>query len=598
MLDKALFRLKGVRPLLLLHGWLSLMQAAAIVIQAISLSKGITMLFHGQSPTETLKPLLLFALAFAARHTLVWLQRKSAGHFAETYSKNLRLKLLERLFERGPAYASLYGSGRLVTISLDGIQRFRTYLELTIPRALDMVVITFTLLGCIYWFDPISGLILTVTMPVLIIFFILLGYAARSMADKEWRAYQILSHHFTDALRGLETLRFLRRSRSYANNIDRVSNQYRLATMRTLRVAFLSSFALDFFSTLSVAFVAVSLGLRLINGNIGLEAALAILLLAPEYFTPVRMLGADYHASLDGKEAWHAVRDMLSTSTQTDKHSLEVHDQKRKLNAKNHDKQLTPRLPGFSTSKLTLAQISVHNDEQILQLSDITATAAYDVKKIGIVGMSGAGKTTLLQLISGWLQPSSGSIMINDTPLTGDIKTRWQQQLAFIPQHPYIFSGTLADNIRFYDPLITDKQIERVLVQTGLDEIVQQLPEGIHTQIGEGGRTFSGGQAQRIALARALAGNRSVLLLDEPTAHLDIQTELELKQTMLSVFKDRRVFLATHRLHWMKDMDWIWVLKDGRLVGEGTHMQLIAHNSYYRELFQAATGGASIEKQN
>lgn len=635
MMDRSIFRLKGVRPVMLLLAICSLLQAAAVIGQSLWLAEAVTLLFSGRPGGEAVRPLVWFAASFVLRHTFAWLERIIAGTLAEHTSERVRQRLLERLFALGPGYASRHGSGRLVTLALDGVTRFRTYLELTLPRMLDMAFITLPLLLIVYTMDATSGVILTVTMPVLIAFFILLGLTARKLADRQWKSYQVLSHHFTDSLRGLETLRFLGLSRGYAAAVEKVSDQYRSATVRTLRVAFLSSFALDFFSTLSVAFVAVSLGLRLIHGGIGLETALAVLLIAPEYYTPVRMLGSDYHASLDGKEAWGTIRRVLDGEPSGGQNGQDPDlawmekDTEGGADAgftgtepdpaANMGTKMSGRGDGGeegtgstaaasfndgaasglrrsetnSGAVIELINVEVQGDEGEPRLSGLTAAIGKEVRKVGIVGMSGAGKTTLLNLLGGFLEPSSGTVLVDGRPLAGEVKREWQRQLTYIPQHPYLFSGTLADNVRFYEPDSTDEQVMQALEAVGLGSLVRQLPRGIHERIGEGGRTLSGGQAHRVALARALAGGRSVLLLDEPTAHLDIETELELKETMLSVFGSRYVFLATHRLHWMKEMDWIWVLKDGRLAESGTHEQLKARSGFYRELLEATWGRGS-----
>jgi len=597
-MDRKLLSIRGIKPALLVIGMLSLIQALAIIGQALSLAEAVTLLFQGGAAEKALGPLLRFAAALAARHTAVWLQRLYAGRFAEHTGESLRSRLTVRLFERGPAYAARTGSGRIVTLTLDGIDRFRTYLELTIIRTTDMALVTALLLVAIYRLDVTSGLILTFTMPVLIGFFILLGFAARRMADKQYRNFQMLAHHFTDVLRGLATLKFLGRSRDYAQVVEQVSDRYRSATMRTLRVAFLSSFALDFFSTLSVAFVAVGLGLRLIGGGIGLEAALAVLLLAPEYFLPVRMLGSDYHASLDGKEAWAAIREVVGDDRCTDGHErsddgyngsqVEFHHTNVPDTTLDHATGTTADAPWIE-----LSDVSVSGDEGMSRLSGITASLNHNHRKIGIVGMSGAGKTTLLNLLGGFLEPVSGQVRIGGQLLAGDAKLMWQRQLSLIPQSPYLFSASLADNVRFYEPDASDEQVQQALADVGLEEMVATFPHGIHERIGEGGRTLSGGQTHRVALARALVGQRSVWLLDEPTAHLDVETELELKETMLELFAGRRVFLATHRLHWMKEMDWIWVLKDGELAEAGTHEQLLAYRGVYRSMVEAAMGEVS-----
>lgn len=576
-MDKELFRLQGIRPVMLLLAGLSLLQSVAIIGQALLLAKAITILFEGQAVELAYQPLALFLLMVAARHTIVWLQKKVAGRFAEASSEYLRQNVLARLFERGPRFAASEGSGKLVTLVLEGVDRVRTYVELSVPRTLDMALVTFPLLAFIYTQDIISGLILTVTMPVLIGFFIVLGLAARKQADKQWRSYRMLSHHFTDSLRGLATLRFLGRSKEHGETVGRVSDQYRSATMRTLRVAFTSSLALDFFSMLSVAFVAVGLGLRLIEGNFGFETALVILILAPEYFLPVRMLGTDYHASLDGKEALGNIRAIMD----------DTDGQKDEADSTGSHKAL----PDVLNKTITLSDIRVVGDDGRELLGDVSAELDSSMKRVGIVGASGAGKSTLLGVLGGFSDPESGVLQIDGQPISGDAKQEWQRQIAYIPQHPYLFSQSLADNIRFYEPEATSEQVEQVIREVGLSDLVDSLPNGCDELIGEGGRMLSGGQAQRVALGRALLGNRPVILLDEPTAQLDIETEWELKQTMLSVFGDRRVFLATHRLHWMRDMDWIWVVDEGRLVEVGTFDQLVAQKgTFYRLLTAGARG--------
>ncbi|TKH33981.1 thiol reductant ABC exporter subunit CydD [Paenibacillus polymyxa] len=582
-MDKAWFELKGIRPVMLLLAALSLLQGAAVIAQAIFLAKAVTVLFNKNPLVMAWPSLALFFAAFAVRHTMIWLQRRTAGRFAEAAGASLRERLLARLFERGPGFAAQEGSGKLVTLALDGVDRFRNYLEISIPRIIDMMAVTLLVLVYVFTLDMISGVILTTTMPILVGFFILLGLAARKQADKQWRSYRLLSHHFTDSLRGLQTLRFLGRSRAHGESVGKVSDQYRTATMRTLRVAFLSSFALDFFSMLSVAFVAVGLGLRLISGSVGLEAALAVLILAPEYFMPIRQLGSDYHASLDGKEAWGAIRSILVAEDET----IEP-------NTAN-DKGLD--ITGQDILKLS--DVCFLNEDGSARLEHVSASAEPHMNMIGIVGASGAGKTTLLSLLGGFTDPTSGELILNGCRLSVDTKAEWQRHIAYIPQHPYLFSATLADNIRFYEPEASNQQVEWAIDAVGLRELVNGLPGGLDEPIGEAGRTLSGGQAQRIALARALLSNRPIILLDEPTAHLDIETEWELKQTILSVLKHKRMFLATHRLHWMPDMDCVWMMNQGRLEEVGSHQQLVAQKGeYYRLLTGMSEGGDGRYESN
>lgn len=554
-------------------GWISLfavIQAIAVAAQALSLSRAITILFYGGALELAAHALLLFVAAALLKQGAVWLQQQTAGKFAVSTSLHWREVLLRQLFRSGPVQAASQGSGKLITLVLEGVDKFRNYLELALPRMLNMLLITLPLLGVIYMLDLASGIILTITMPILIAFFILLGLAARKQAGKQWSSFRLLAHHFTDSLRGLETLRFLGRSREHGRTVELVSSRYRTALMRTLRVAFLSSFALDFFAMLSTASVAVSLGLRLIDGNMGLETALAVLILAPEYFIPVRQLGTDYHASLDGKEAWAAIRELTCTDEQ--KHIAEEREQDSTLSLDFSSVQPVIALEG----------VSVRDEAGATLLDNINVTIPSHIRRIGIVGLSGAGKSSLLNVISGLSGPSSGAVRIDGIPLDQGVMTReWQRHIAYIPQQPHLFSMPLAENVRFYNPEASLEQVKRALCQAGLDALVPQMNE----LIGEGGLQLSGGQAQRVALARALLGERKVLLLDEPTAQLDIETELEMKEAILEDFQDCRLILATHRLHWMPDMEEIWVMEKGRLAERGTHQQLLQKRGAYYRLF-------------
>ncbi len=241
---------------------------------------------------------------------------------------------------------------------------------------------------------------------------------------------------------------------------------------------------------------------------------------------------------------------------------------------------------------IRLSDICLLNEDGSARLDHISASVESHMNMIGIVGASGAGKTTLLSLLGGFAEPTSGELNVNGWALAGDTKAEWQRHIAYIPQHPYLFSASLADNIRFYEPEASNEQVEWAIDAVGLRELVDGLPNGLDEPIGEAGRTLSGGQAQRIALARALLSNRPVILLDEPTAHLDIETEWELKQTILSVLQHKRVFLATHRLHWMPDMDCVWMMNQGRLEEAGSHKQLVARKGgYYRLLTGMTEGG-------
>ncbi|CAH8767672.1 thiol reductant ABC exporter subunit CydD [Paenibacillus dendritiformis] len=566
-MGKNLFGYQGIKPVLASLTAIALVHTLSIIMLAIWLAEAISALFAGAAWQEQAGKIGLFLLAFLVRQLTALLQQKVAYRFAEKTGASLRSQLLEALFRLGPRHTRTEGTGTTVTLVLEGVGKFRKYMELFLPRMIGTAVTPVLILAYIATQDIIAALILAVTMPILIAFLILVGLAARKQTEKQWASYRQLSNHFVDSLRGLETLKFLGRSRSHGATVSKVSDRYRSATMRTLRVAFLSSFSLDFFTMLSVASVAVSLGLRLVDGEMMLVTALTILILAPEYFLPVRMVGADYHATLDGKEAGEAMQSII------------------RAGAKSEPVPASQALPAWTQdSVLRMTGIGMRHEEEgpsSLQEIDLEIQG---FRKVGIIGASGAGKSTLIDIIGGFLHPTAGTIRVDGqerASLTGE---DWRKQTTYIPQHPYIFSSSLADNVRFYSPDAADDEVERAMAAAGLGQLADQLPNGLDERIGNGGRSLSGGQEQRVALARAFLSRRPIMLLDEPTAHLDIETEYELKSTMLDLFRDRLVFLATHRLHWMPDMDWIIVLQDGKVAETGTHEQLLAKRGAYYDM--------------
>lgn len=575
-MDKRLLQLKGMRGLLTLLGIVSIIQGASIIFQAQWLAHAITTLFDGKSLMQATPYVLLFLAAFLVRHGLTLMREKVMFTYSSRIGADVRKQLLDQLFRLGPAFTKKKGTGKLVTLAMEGIAQYRQYLQLFLPKMVNMAVIPVMVLVYVWTLDETSAVILIVTLPILIVFMILLGLVAQRKAAKQWRSYEKLSNHFTDSLRGLETLRYLGISKKHSRNIGEVSKRYRKATMSTLKVAFLSSFALDFFSMLSIATVAVFLGLRLIEGDLLLLPALTALMLAPEYFLPVREVGNDYHATLNGKEANEAIQVILE-----EKGFREQETQSVQLNEWNEQ------------SELTLQDVSVLHDEHApYSIQDVDLTVK-GKKKIGIIGASGSGKSTLTDVLGGFVEPSAGEIMLNGKPLAHLQLAAWQKEVVYMPQHPYLFHMTLRENIRFYEPNATDEDVERAVEEAGLSQLVAELPNGLDEVIGEQGRGLSGGQAQRIALARTVLGQRSIMLLDEPTAHLDIETEYELKKTMLPLFEDKLVFLATHRLHWITDMDEIIVMDHGAIAEMGTHESLMKRKGVYYQLVQEQMGAVT-----
>ncbi|MFE9079127.1 thiol reductant ABC exporter subunit CydD [Bacillus mobilis] len=553
----------GSRVLYVVLTIISILEAISIIAQTVFLARAITFLFQGETVQSVLNETVYFGITFAVRHMLVRISQILVERFAEKTGSLLRKQLIEAYFTLGPRYVQTAGTGHLVTLSIEGIEKFKTYIELTIPKMIRSSIVPGLIVLYVFTLDIESGIILVVTIPIVIIFMILLGLAAQKMADSQYESYRVLSNHFVDTLKGLETLKYLGKSKQHEGKIEKVSKRYRKATMRTLRVAFLSSFALDFFTSLSIAFVAVGLGIRLIDGTIVLLPALTILILAPEYFLPIKQVGANYHATLDGQLAMEQMEEILQQQKEIGK------------------KESNVDLIWNSSSSLKLQDVKVKSDESekaILEGIDFTwkGTGA-----IGVIGESGAGKSTLIDVLAGFLTPSGGKMIVNGVEIDGTTREEWQKNIAYIPQQPYIFPLSLKNNICFYETNTTDEEVERVINEVGLRSLVTSLPNGMYERIGEGGRMLSGGQEQRVAMARALLSKKPIILLDEPTAHLDIETEFEIKQAMLRLFEGKLVFLATHRLHWMKQMDHILILNKGEMIESGTYEELLKNEALH-----------------
>lgn len=573
-MDKQLLHYKGSKSLMLVVGIITIVQSITIVFQAIYLSDAIVKMYNGTAWSAVLPSFYLFIGAFLLRHFLQWGKERLSYQFADKTSLHLQQQLVRKLFELGPRKIGKQGSGNMITLSLEGIPKFRTYLELFIPRLIANICIPISLLIYIVTVDLTSTIILAVVMPIMIVFLVLLGLIAQKQIDAQWDTYQLLSRHFVDSLRGLVTLKYLGQSKAHQGAIETVSNKYRIATNRTLRVAFLSTFSLDFFASLSVAIVAVQLGLRLINGNMDLGPALTILILAPEYFLPVRELGNDYHATMDGKEAGESIHQLLQDNHLTRE---TTDDSISTWNAASH----------FILNKISKRS----EEEERTILKDISFEVS-GFQKVGIVGMSGAGKSTLIDILSGFSQPSDGKITIDGDEVKDLSIQTWQEQVTYIPQHPYIFAGTVAENISLYEPNASREKIEEAAKMTGLTELIKKFPNGLDERIGQGGRSLSGGEEQRIAFARGLVQKRPIMIFDEPTAHLDIETEHDIKKMILPLLDNKLVFFATHRLHWMREMDVIVVLDNGELVESGTHKELYAQKGAYYRLVEAHRGGS------
>lgn len=568
MIDKSLFELPGVRRMFPILGILAVFQFIAIAGQALFLATAITKLWQGQLFSHTIPWVLGFFACFLSREIINFGRSKALDKLAYQLATKLRGDMLDKFFRLGPVAIANLGSGSAATTVITGIDQVENYIKLVLSKVLNMMIIPMLILIPVYFLDWQSGIVLTLTFPFAIIFMILLGYAAQGRAERQYKTFQYLSNHFLDSLRGISTLKYFGLSKDYSNSIYKTSEDFRKETMGALRIAMLSTFALDFFASLSVAVVALFLGLRLMSGDILLFPALAALILAPEYFLPLRDFASDYHATLNGKNALAAVNEVLSTEENT----LSV---------------LTEKVTWSANSQLQLTELGkIYDTGRGISNVNLSVNG---FKKIAIVGNSGSGKSTLLSMLAGFLKPTVGEIKLNEQSLPSLTDENYRQSVQFIPQKTYIFAGTFRENLAFYEPDSTDDEIKAAAKLAGLESLIDEI--GLDGQIGASGRTISGGQAQRVALARAfLSHTRNILFLDEPTAHLDIETELEIKANILPLLENKLVFIATHRLHWLSSMDLVIVLNEGQVAGIGTPEQLLSENTYYQKLLSQMRG--------
>lgn len=573
MIDRHLFQLTGANSIVRKLAVLEVLQAFLIIGQALSLSWLLTKLWQGHTMDWLI--LLAFVACFSLRQLADWIRGGWLENYSSQVSEELRTTLLMKVFNEGQAMVQRQGTGSLITMALDGIDEVRNYIKLIYSKVLTMMAVPVIIFIAMLFLNWQSAVILLVMYPLIVLFMIVLGYAAQSKADKQFGNFQHLSNNFIDSLRGIDTLKYFGLSKRYSRSIFTLSENFRKKTMNVLKIAMLSTFALDFFTTLSIAVVAVYLGFALLRGEMQLFPALGILILAPEYFLPIRNFAGDYHATLDGKNAFKRINQLIDAPKEI--------SEELALTDWNNDAEL--KIKDLNYQYPEGAQIGPIN---------------LDLKgnlKVGIIGMSGSGKSSLINLLSGFLTPSEGEITIEGQAAKTMNIPDWHKQMVYIPQNPYVFTASLRDNIAFYTPEATDEEIKSAIHIMGLDDLVAELPEGLDTIIGQGQRVLSGGQAQRIALARALLDHsRQVMIFDEPTAHLDIETEIDLKERMLPLMQNKLVLFATHRMHWVKEMDYILVMNHGKLVEQGTYNELAAKKGYFSQLMQEMRGEIKDEE--
>ncbi|AEW95557.1 MULTISPECIES: thiol reductant ABC exporter subunit CydD [Streptomycetaceae] len=506
---------------------LGLAGAGLVVAQAMLIAGIVVGAFQHHAGLDRLAGDVARLAAVAAGRAVVgWLTELAAHRTSATVKSELRRRLLDHATALGPGWADARRTGELTTLALRGVDALDDYFARYLPQLGLAVVVPAAVLARIATADWESALIIVVTLPLIPVFMALIGWYTEARTKRQWRLLARLSGHFLDVVSGLPTLKVFGRAKAQAAAIRRITDDYRRATLSTLRVAFLSSFALELLATISVALVAVGVGFRLVGGELDLYTGLLVLVLAPEAYLPLRQVGAQYHAAAEGLAAADEVFAVLETP---------LREPGRQA------------VPDVRRAELSVERLSVtHPGRAVASLPETTFTVGAG-ETVAVTGPSGAGKTTLLGVLLGFTPATSGRIRIAGTDLTSLDPDGWRSQIAWVPQHPYLFAGTVAENVRLARPDATDDEVREALRDAHALDFVTSLPRGTDTRLGEDGAGLSAGQRQRLALARAFLADRPLLLLDEPTAGLDGETEGEIVEAVRRLARDRTVVLIVHR---------------------------------------------------
>ncbi len=504
--------------------------AALLVVSAFAIAALIVKPFQDHARLDDLRtPLAVLAVAVAGRALLAWGGEAAAHRASAKVKSQLRRGLLDQAVRLGPSWLARQQTGELATLATYGTDALDGYFAQYLPALATAAVVPAAVVAVVFSQDVLAGLIIVATLPLIPFFAVLIGRGTERATRRQWQTLSVLGGHFVDVVCGLPTLLLFGRAGAQTASIRRRAEEHRRATMRTLRLAFLSSAALEFIATISVAIVAVSVGLRLVGGSLDLRTGLVVLILAPEAYWPIRQAGAQFHASAEGLAAAESIFAVLETPAT------------RRVGGVRVDlARTTVRVEGVS--------VRYDGDRPPVECADLTV---HPGEFVGVAGPTGCGKTTLLWLLLGFVAPATGRVILDGPHGQIDLADadldHWRSQLAWVPQDPWLAAASITDNVLLARPDAEPAAVARALRLAHATEFVDELPDGPATVLGENGGGLSAGQRQRVALARAFLRDASLVLLDEATAHLDPVSEAAVADAISRLARDRTVIAVAHR---------------------------------------------------